>query len=167
MPRRQIRKVNDETRRDHICAGLLEKRGRRGRRAAGCDQVIEQQYFLAPANGVFVHFHLIDAVFERVRHTNRLVRQLAALADRNESCRKTVSHGSTQNETACLDARNLVDSAIAPRSDQAFEGDLQGASIAQQGGDVAKLDSWLRVIRDRADRLAEIFALLFNHGGRV
>jgi hypothetical protein len=44
-----------------------------------------------------------------------------------------------------------VDLAVAPRLDHRVDGDFERAGVAQQRGDVAKLDSGLRVVRNRAD----------------
>ena len=73
-------------RRHHLRAGGLQQLRRRSRRATGGDEIVDQQYALALPDRILVHFHFVDAVFERVGDANRFVRQLAALADRNESC---------------------------------------------------------------------------------
>jgi len=135
--------------------------------AARGHEIVEQQHALAGPDRVLVHFHFVDAVFERVGDAHRFVRQLAALANGNEAALQAMRDGATEDEAACFDARDLVDVAIAPGLHQQIDTQRKGPRISQQGGDVAKLDTRLGVVGDRADRLAQKCELGVIHGGRV
>ena len=103
-----------------------------------------------------MHLDLVGAVFERIGHADRLVRQLALLAHRHEAGRELVRDGAAEDEAARLDAGDLGDLQAGEGLHQFVHGTAEGAGIAEQSGDVAKLDSWLRIIGDRPDRLLQI-----------
>ena len=64
--------------------------------------------------------------------------------------------GAAEDEAARLDAGDLVDLAAGPRLHQFVDGAAERPRIAEKGGDVAKHDAGLRVIRDAADRGLEV-----------
>ena len=103
----------------------------RDRRAAGGDEVVDQDHPLALADGVGVDLHLVDAVFERIGDAHRLVRQLALLADRHEAGRELVRDRAAEDEAARLDARDLVDLAAGIGMDELVDGAAEGARVAR------------------------------------
>ena len=105
----EIRQVDDEAGGDDVGADLAQQLDRRLRRAAGGDQIVDQDHLLAGRDAVLVHLHLVQPVFEAVGDAHRLVRQLALLADRHEAGRKLVRDRAAEDEAARLDAGDLVD----------------------------------------------------------
>ena len=103
----------------------------RDRRAAGGDEVVDEDDALALADGVGVDLHLVDAVFERIGDAHRLVRQLALLADRHEAGRELVRDGAAEDEAARLDARDLVGLSAGIGIDELVDGAAEGARVAQ------------------------------------
>ena len=105
---------------------------------------------------VAVHLHLVEPVFERIGDAHRLVRKLAALADRHEAGGKLMRDGAADDEAARLDAGDLVDLRAGPGMHQLVHRAAEGARIAEQRGDVAEEDPRLRIVRNRADRRLQI-----------
>ena len=81
----QFGQVDDEAGGQDLGADLFEELHRRFRGAAGGDQIVDQNDALAFDQRVLVHFHFIDAVFQRVADADAFERQLAFLADRHEA----------------------------------------------------------------------------------
>ena len=128
---------------------------RRGRRATGGDQIVEQQHLLATHGWHPVHFHLVDTVFERIGDATVSCGNLPRLRIGTNPAARPMRHGSTQNETPRFDAGNLVDSASRHGAISASMVICEGARIAQQRGDVTELDPRLGVIGDGPNRLPE------------
>src|SRR5262249_59531425 len=118
----QFRQIDDETGGQNFGADLLEKPHRRLGRAARGDEIVDENDAFAFDQRVFVHFHFIDAVFERIADTDALKRQFAFLADRHKAARHLVRDRAAENKTARLDAGYLVDLAAGPVLHQLFEG---------------------------------------------
>src|SRR5437870_8776491 len=102
-------------------------------------------------NGIGMHLHFIEAVFQRVGDAHRGMRQLAAFADRHEAGGDLMRHRAAENEAARLDAGDLVDLVARPRMHQFIDRAAEGTGVAKQRGDVAKQDSRFRIVRDGAD----------------
>src|SRR5271166_2493890 len=64
--------------------------------------------------------------------------------------------GAPQDEPARLDAGDLVDLGAGPGLDELVDRPAERPRVAQQGGDVAKQNARLRVIRDGPDRGGKI-----------
>src|SRR5580704_4311472 len=148
----EIRQVNDEAGGEHVSADLLEEFACGFGGAAGGDKIVNKDHPLALYDGVLVHLHLVDAIFERVANADALERQLALLADRDETGRHLMGDRAAENEAARLDARNLIDFAAGPGLHQFVDGAAEGSRVAEERGDVAKDDPRLRIIRYRPDR---------------
>src|ERR1035437_7370639 len=147
----EVRQVDDEAGRDHIGADLAQQLHRSLRGAAGGDQVVDQDHALAGMNGVGVHLHFIEAVFQRVGDAHGGMRQLAPLADRHEAGGDLMRYRAAENEAARLDARDLVDLVARPWLHQFIDRAAEGARVAEQRRDVAKQYPRLRIIRNGAD----------------
>jgi hypothetical protein len=119
--------------------------------AACGDQIVHKDETLAGTNGVLVHFHLIEAVFQRLSYPHRGMRQLPLFADRHEAGGDPMCHRTAENESACLDACDLVNLVAGPGLNQFIDRSAEGTSVAEQRGDVAKQNARLRVIRNGAD----------------
>src|SRR5580700_3618106 len=146
----EIRQIDDEAGRQNIGADLLEELAGRFRGAAGGDEIVDHAHALK--HRVLVHFHFVDAVFERIADAHPLERQLALLADRHEAGRDLVRNRAAEDEAARLDAGDLVDLTACPRLHQFVDGAAERPRVAQERRDVAKHDAWLGIIRDGADR---------------
>ena len=81
----QFRKIDDKAGGQHLGAELAQEFDRAFRRAAGRDQVVDQNDALAFRDGILMHLHFVDAVFQRIADGDALERQLAFLADRHEA----------------------------------------------------------------------------------
>ena len=105
-PRRaaEIGQIDDESGAHHVGLELAQQLDRGFRRAAGGDQIVDQQHRLARADGILMDLDDVDAVFELVFLADGLGRQLALLADRHEAAAQPVRHRAAQDEAARLDA---------------------------------------------------------------
>ncbi len=121
---------------------------RRLRRAARCDQVVDDQDALALADRVLVHLDHVDTVFQRVLLADGLPRQLAFLADRHEAAPEPVGDGPAQDEPARLDADHRIDGLRAEGLRHLCNSRLEALCIAQERGHVPEHDPGLGVIRD-------------------
>ena len=84
------------------------------RGAAGGDEIVDQDHALARVDRVGMHFHFVEAVFQRIGNAHRGVRQLAFFADRHEASGDLMRHRTAENEAARLDAGDLVDLGAGP-----------------------------------------------------
>src|SRR5260370_5402711 len=147
----KVRQVDDEAGRDHIGADLAHQLDRALRGAAGGDQVVHPDHALAGMDGIGMHLHFVEAVFQRVGDAYRGMRQLAAFANRHETGRHLVRHRAAEYEAARLDAGHLVDLATRPGMHQFIDRAAEGTRVAEQRGDIAKQDSRLRIVRNGGD----------------
>src|SRR5258708_15227488 len=79
------------------------------------------------------------------------MRRLAPLPNQHEPGEDLMHHRAAKNEAQRHDARNLVDLVTRPWMHQLIDRAAEGASVAEQRGDVAKQDSRLRIVRNGAD----------------
>ena len=63
--------IDHETGREDIGAELTQQLDRAFRGAAGGDEIVHQNHTLALLHRVFMHFHLVDAVFQRIARWSR------------------------------------------------------------------------------------------------
>ena len=94
---------------DHFPAQLFHQLGRGQGGAAGGQQVIDDQDFLAGLDAVLVDFQGVAAVFQGVLFADGPGRQLARLARRDETAAQLVGQHAAEDEAARLDAHDLVD----------------------------------------------------------
>src|SRR5690606_4320607 len=107
----EVGQVDDEAGGNDLGAHLAQElRGAFGGTAGG-NQIVDQDHPVAGADTVAMHLHLVDATFEAVGDAYRLVRQLALLADGNETGGELMCDGAAENEAARLDAGDPVDLA--------------------------------------------------------
>jgi hypothetical protein len=112
----EIRQVDDETSGDDIGAELAQQFHRAFRRAARGYEIVDQNDPFVRGDGVLVHLHLVEAVFQRIGDRYGRVRKLALLSDGNKTRGKLMRDGAAQNETARLDSHDLVDLGAGPPS---------------------------------------------------
>src|SRR5262245_29016104 len=152
----EIGQVDDESSTNHVGTELAQQFDRGFGRAAGGDQVVDEEHRLARLQSILMDFDDVDAVFELVFLTDGLGRQLALLADRYEAAAQTVSDRAAEDEAARFNARHRLDSLIGKRRDQPLDAGAQAVGMAEQRGDVAKHDARLRIVRYRAHEVLEI-----------
>src|SRR5215210_5679922 len=95
-----IGQVDDEGRCHDIAAGFAEEIDGGGGRAAGSDQIVDQEDPVTLPNGVGVNLDGVDAVFERIFLAEVAVMQLAPLGNRNESPSLFNDAAPAENEAA-------------------------------------------------------------------
>ncbi len=161
----ELGKIDDERTEHDLGAGALEKPDRRRRGAAGRNKVIDDKDLFAFGHGVYVNLNLIDAVFEFVALADRLVGKLALLADRHEPDRQLMGDRAAENETARLDAGDLVDLGARKRLDKFVDRAPKAARVGKQRCHVAEDNTGLWVVRDRADDRAKVHEPAFVEGG--
>ena len=119
------------------------------------DQIVDQNHPFSFGDRVLVHLHVVEPVFERIGDRDRVVRQLALLADRHEARRQLMRDRAAQDEPARLDASDLVDLRSGPGLHEFVDGAAKGLGVAEQRRDVAKCNALLRIVGDRADGVGE------------
>ena len=85
FPSLQKFKFDEKTCFQDFCAEFFHQGQGGGGRAAGCQQVVNQEHACAGFEGIHVHRHGGMAIFKRIILLVRLEWKLAFFADRNES----------------------------------------------------------------------------------
>ena len=151
----QFGQVDDRRRFDDGGVEALEQAGRRQHRAAGGDQVVDQQHALARGGGVGMDFDRGIAVFELVFLGDGGKGQLALLAHRNEAPVQLVGDDAAENEAAGVDAGHEVDLGIHVTQHESLDEQAESAWVEEQRRDVAKLDAGAGPVGNGADALAQ------------
>src|SRR5438445_10440886 len=102
----QIRQVDHESAADDRSAGNADQPERRFSRAAGCNQVVDEQHLLAALNPVGMQLQPVGAVLEMVVVTEVFGRELPLFADRHETDVQSVSERGANNKAARFDRRD-------------------------------------------------------------
>src|SRR5215831_16300777 len=127
--------------------------------AAGGQQVVDNDHFLAGLDGVFVYLQGIQAVLELVAPFDGLGGRLARLAEGDEAGVEAVGQRRSEDEAAGLDGQHGIDLGVevvlGERVNECGEADF----VLEQGGDVVKQDAFLGKIRDFADQLLEVITI--------
>src|SRR6202163_2801026 len=111
----QIRQVDHESAADDRSAGNADQRERRFSRAAGCNQVVDEQHMLAALNPVGMQLQPVGAVLEVIVVPEVFGRELPLFADGHETDIQCVSERGADDKAARFDRRDLVDRAAALR----------------------------------------------------
>ena len=109
----------------------------------------------------------VGAVFEGVGDRDRLVGELALLADRHEAAGELVGDRAAEDEAPRLDACDLNDAPTRVGVHQRIHRPAERARVAEQRGDVAKQDARLGVVGNRADRFLQADVAAGFHGVRA
>jgi MFS family permease len=126
------------------------------RRAAGRDQIVDQQHLVRIGQHIGMDLDRVDAIFERVVLPDRRAGQLAALADRHEADAHLDGDAGAEDEAPRLDAGHMRDAEAAMRLGQPPDALLEPLRMLDQRRDVAKQDPRLGIVRDRTDQRFEI-----------
>jgi len=161
----QVGQVDDGGGLGHVGPQALQQAGRRQHRAAGGDQVIDQQHALAGPHRIRVHLHRGIAVFQGVFLGHRAKRQLALLAHRHETQVQFVGQHRAHDEAARVDPRHQVQTLAHVAVDEQIDQHAERARILQHRGDVPELHTGFRPIGHGADRVADVLGRIGLHGG--
>src|SRR3546814_14990421 len=106
------------------------------RRAAGRNQVVDQQHARAFVNGVGMNFDRIGSIFKIVFLADGLPRQLALLAHRHETKSELMGNRTTENEATRFDPGPQVERRAAVKLHQLLDrrADTFSRSAARRGG---------------------------------
>src|SRR5271166_6101132 len=104
----KLRQIDNKGGADDHAAHPPYELHRRFHRAAGCNQIVNDEDALSWLDGVFMHFDDVRAVFELVVLPDGAPRKLAFLADRNEARVEPVRYRAAYDETARLDPSHGV-----------------------------------------------------------
>lgn len=74
----------------------------------GREEVIDEHDFFMGKDRISVDLHLRLTIFERIGGTIRFPGEFSLFADRDKTDAKAICDGGTKNETACIDAHDLV-----------------------------------------------------------
>src|ERR1700682_1676111 len=143
----------------HACqfgAAVAEQfRGGRGR-AAGGEDVVDQQHFLSGDDGVVVDLQGVGAIFEDVLVALLCPGELAGLADGNEAGAEALSDTTTEDEAARLDGRDGGDALAEEWLGQRGHRVVESLGVAEQRCDVAEQNPELGKVGHVADVGAQI-----------
>src|SRR5262245_45509082 len=110
--------------------------------------IVDDQDPLAGLDRVAVDLERVRAVLEGILDGQRLGRQLAELADRDEAGTELVGHRSREDEAARLHPDDDVDLVVLERLEHEPDRLVEGRRVLQQGRDVVEQDPRLREVRD-------------------
>ena len=153
--------LEDEREGDNLGAGLLDEAAERHRRAAGRDEVVDDEHLVAGNEGVFVDLQLIGAVLERIGLGVDLARKLARLARGDEADAELVGDGRTDEEAAGLGADDLGDALVGEMRGDVVDERRERLRVLEQRRDVLEDDARLGLIGDVDDLALEI---VIGHG---
>ena len=125
---------------------------RRLGRAAGGDQVVDEQDATALGDGVGMDFDTIGAILELVVFADGGGRQLALLADWHEAAAEAIGDGAAYDEATCLDAGHRIDGLAAIGLGQPGDGRLEALGVTEQRRDIAEENAGLRVVGNGPDQ---------------
>src|ERR1700694_1721871 len=148
----QIRQVDHESAAGDRSAGDADQPERRFSRAAGCNQVVDEQHLLAALNSVGMQLQSVAAVLELVVVTEVFGRELPLFADRHESDIQPVSERGADNKAARFDRRDLVDRAAAIRRTALLDDRVTAIRLFEQRRNVAKQNARLGKVGDSPDK---------------
>ena len=113
-------------------------------------------------------FELVSAVFKLVGHRSGFPRKFLRLAHGDEACSQAISQRRTEDESARLNARNQVDMATPVVIAELVHEIVKSLAVLEQGREVVKQNSGLRIVRNLADEFLQVVhRLLFPISGVV
>ena len=130
-------------------------------RAAGCQQIVQDYHPVAGREGIGLHLDRVGPVFESVFIGNRRARQLAALAQHDETDAELERERGRHQEAAQFDSEQLVGCKRRDDSGEPVDRLAPGRGMGQQRGDVIEQDAWFGKIGYLADVFPEIHTRCF------
>ena len=104
--------------------------------SSGCEHVVDDQDALAGRDGVLVDFEGVSAVFEGIFDALDGGGELLWLADRHEPGADGVGDRGGEEESASLDAEDLIDTGSGVAGLQGVEDASEAGGVLEEGGDV-------------------------------
>src|SRR5258707_11172333 len=150
---------HDKTQSSNFCAQRLGQLQAGVGGAAGGQQVVHDDYFLAGLDSVFVDLQRVNAVFQLITPLGGFCRQLARLADGNETGVQTIGQGRAKDETASFNGQHGVYLGVQIVLGKGIDQRGKPHFVFQQGGDVVKENAFLGEVRHLADELLEVITI--------
>src|SRR5438105_15664030 len=125
----QIRQVDHESAANYRSAGNADQPERRFSRAAGCNQVVDEQHLLAALNPVGMQLQPVGAVLELVIVTEVFGGELPLFAHRHETDIQLVSERGADNKAPRFDRRYLVDRTAAIRRTELLDDRMKAIRV--------------------------------------
>ena len=132
----------------------------------GREEVIDEHDFFMGKDRISVDFHLRLTIFERIGGTIRFPGEFSLFADRDKTDAKAICDGGTKNETACIDAHDLVGFFHSDPGDEFIYGEPEEIPVPKYGGDVFEENPRLREICYVADRGLQLGEVFLIHSAR-
>jgi len=152
---------------DNFSAEFFYELHRRLHRAAGGEEVVDDEDALAGLDGVEMDFEGVGAVLEVVADFGRGGGEFFGLADRDEAGVEAVGERGAEDEAAGFDAEDHVDVFADVVRGEGVDELGEAGFILEQRGDVVEEDAGLGEVGDRADELLERLAVdVFLSGHR-
>src|ERR1700704_4240462 len=151
---------------DDLAFQLLHELDGARNRAAGGEEIIDDEHTSSRLDRILVHLEGRRAVLEVVLHADHVGRQLAELADRHEPDAELVGDRSREDEAAGLHADDGVDLLVADLREEPVDCGRERIAVLEESGDVLEEDPRLRKIGDVADTAPEILRL-HGHGAQI
>lgn len=108
----EIEQVDNERSVSHFTTQTTDQFNGRFDSAAGCQQIVHHQNFVARFDGINVDLQLIGAVFRVVSFTDGFTRQFARFTDRYKANAQTQSYRSAKQEATRFGADNFGNARI-------------------------------------------------------
>ena len=151
----EIGQVDDERRGADLGPRRAEQLDRGECRAAGGDQVVDDEHPRAGRHRVGVDLDAVLAVFEGVIDAEHRPGELVRLADEDQPLAEARSERRTEDEAARLDAGDQVEPGAGGRGEP-VDARREAAAVEEQGGDVAEQDARVGVIGHGANERSEV-----------
>src|SRR5579875_3701375 len=142
-----------------FAAQLLDELHSGLHRAAGGEEVVDDDDALAAFYGIGVNFQRVRAVFEVVLNFGRGGGELLRLAHGDEAGVQAVSQRRAEDEAAGLDAENEIDVFADVVLGEGVDELREAVLVLEQRGDVVEQDAGFGEVRDGADELFEGLAV--------
>lgn len=144
---------------DDFGAGLLDEFAAGLERAAGGEQVVDDDDLAALADGIGVDLEAVGAVFEGVVDAVDAAGELAGFANGDEPGGEGLSDGGAEDEAAGLGADDEFDTLAAVGVGHQLDGEGETPGIRQQRREILEENPGLGEVGDVADEGVEV------HGG--
>ena len=133
------------------------------RRAAGGQNVDDDEHPGAPGEHACMHFEAITAVLEIVVVMDRLGGQLPRLSHRDHAHAEGQGERAGEQKATGLDGRDGVERFTPPRRRHALDREGECPGLRQRRRDVAKQDARLRKVGHRANERRQIHGVVRGH----
>lgn len=134
--------LNDKRTSNRLSISLLDELGGGDERATGSEQIVDEQHTRLGLDGAHRELNRVGTVLFLIRLLQRRAGQLAGLAQRHEAHAERKCDNGAENEAACLEASDGVDSLSGKVSSEFVAHELECGVVAEQRCDVAKGDAF-------------------------